>query len=181
MRRLGSTGDLPLAGKWTAGAAADSIGVWQDGVFAFRQSLTDASTTHKTYGNSTDTPLVGNWAGDGIDRPAVWRNGQGMFYLDNNDVTQTVLFGSPNDMPIAGDWDGNGVDGVGVRREGLLYLTNTLSGVGEVYQTAFYGLSSDVAVVGVWRALSADEIPPPVVRNFSQIVLPYSRAHFIKV
>ena len=179
MRRLGSTGDLPLAGKWTGGAAADSIGVWQDGVFAFRQSLTDASTTHKTYGNST--PLVGNWAGDGIDRPAVWRNGQGMFYLDNNDVTQTVLFGSPNDMPIAGDWDGNGVDGVGVRREGLLYLTNTLSGVGEVYQTAFYGLSSDVAVVGVWRALSADEIPPPVVRNFSQIVLPYSRAHFIKV
>ncbi len=36
-------------------------------------------------------------------------------------------------------------------------------GVGEVYQTAFYGLASDVAVVGVWRALSADEVPPPVV------------------
>ncbi|MCE7947199.1 MAG: hypothetical protein DYG88_07195 [Chloroflexi bacterium CFX4] len=113
----GNLGALPLAGKWTGGAAADSIGVWQDGVFAFRQSLTDASTTHKTYGNSTDTPLVGNWAGDGVDRPAVWRNGQGMFYLDNNDVTQTVLFGNPNDTPLAGDWDGNGVDGVGVRRD----------------------------------------------------------------
>ncbi len=45
----------------------------------------------------------------------------------------------------------NGIDGVGVWREGLLYLTNTLSGVGAVYQTAFYGLPSDVAVVGVWR------------------------------
>jgi hypothetical protein len=44
----------------------------------------------------------------------------------------------------------------------LLYLTNTLSGVGEVYQTAFYGLPSDVAVVGVWRALSAGEVPPAV-------------------
>ncbi len=27
----------------------------------------------------------------------------------------------------------------------------------------FYGLPSDVAVVGVWRALSADQLPPPVV------------------
>ena len=45
----------------------------------------------------------------------------------------------------------NGIDGVGVRREGMLYLTNTLSGVGEVYQTAFYGLPVAVAVVGVWR------------------------------
>ncbi|MCE7947597.1 MAG: hypothetical protein DYG88_09235 [Chloroflexi bacterium CFX4] len=52
-----------------------------------------------------------------------------MFYLDNNDLTQTVLFGNPNDTPLAGDWDGNGIDGVGVRREGMLYLTNTLSGV----------------------------------------------------
>jgi hypothetical protein len=59
---------------------------------------------------------------------------------------------------------------VGVRREGLLYLTNTLSGVGEVYQTAFYGLPSDVAVVGVWRALSAGEVPPPVG---CQIFAPY--------
>jgi murein DD-endopeptidase MepM/ murein hydrolase activator NlpD len=158
----GNLNVLPLVGKWTAGAAADSIGVWQDGVFAFRQSLTDASTTHKTYGNAADTPLVGNWAGDGVDRPAVWRDGQGMFYLDNNNVTQTVLFGSPGDAPLAGDWDGDGIDGVGVRREGLLYLTNTLSGVGEVYQTAFYGLPSDVAVVGVWRALSMGEVPPPV-------------------
>ena len=45
----------------------------------------------------------------------------------------------------------NGVDRIGVWREGMLYLTNTLSGVGEVYQTAFYGLPSDVPVVGVWR------------------------------
>ena len=159
----GTPGALPLAGKWTVGATADSIGVWHGGVFSFRQSLTDASTTDKAYGNAADTPLVGNWVGDGVDRPAVWRNGQGMFYLDNNDVTQTVLFGNPNDTPIAGDWDGNGVDGVGVWREGMLYLTNTLSGVGEVHQTAFYGLPSDVAVVGVWRELSADQLPPPVV------------------
>ncbi len=27
---------------------------------------------------------------------------------------------------------------------------------------AFYGLAGDVAVVGVWRALSADQLPPPV-------------------
>ncbi len=74
-----------------------------------------------------------------------------MFYLDNNDVTQTVLFGNPNDTPLAGDWDGNGIDGVGVRREGMLYLTKALSGVGALYQSAFYGLPSDMAVVGVWR------------------------------
>jgi hypothetical protein len=52
---------------------------------------------------------------------------------------------------------------VGVWREGLLYLTKALSGVGALYQTACCGLPSDVPVVGVWRALSADEVPPPVV------------------
>ena len=63
----------------------------------------------------------------------------------------------------------DGIDGVGVRREGMLYLTKALSGMGEVYQTAFYGLPSDVAVVGVWRALSADDVPPPAIRS------PYAR------
>ena len=65
--------------------------------------------------------------------------------------------GLPSDVPVVGVW-----------REGMLYLTNTLSGVGEVYQTAFYGLPSDVAVVGVWRELSADQVPPPVVCTVPQ-------------
>ncbi len=34
---------------------------------------------------------------------------------------------------------------------------------GAVYQTVCYGLPSGMAVVGVWRELSADHIPPPVV------------------
>lgn len=72
-----------------------------------------------------------------------------MLYLSND----AYIMLPTNDTPIAGDWDGNGIDGVGVRREGLLYLTNTLSGVGEVYQTAFYGLRGDTKLGAAvrWR------------------------------
>jgi hypothetical protein len=54
---------------------------------------------------------------------------------------------------------------VEVWREGLLYLTNTLSGVGEVYQTAFYGLAGDVAVVGVWRESVGNADPACAIQS----------------
>lgn len=72
------------------------------------------------YGEQPDTPLAGDWNGDGIDSVAVFRAGQwtlnarGDGRLTAND--ETVSFGQAGDVPIAGDWNGDGTTNLGVVR-----------------------------------------------------------------
>jgi len=52
-----------------------------------------------TYGLSTDTPVVGDWNGDGISEVGVYRGG--VFYR-NGDTT--IAYGLPTDTPVIGKW-----------------------------------------------------------------------------
>lgn len=70
------------------------------------------------YGQHPDTPLAGDWNGDGIDAIAVFRNG--VWRLDENgdgrwtSVDREFVFGSPTSKPVVGDWNGDGIDDLGV-------------------------------------------------------------------
>lgn len=73
------------------------------------------------YGEQVDTPLAGDWNGDGIDQIAVFRSGE--WLLDNNGdgrwttgQDQKLNFGEPGDTPVVGDFNGDGIDEVGVIR-----------------------------------------------------------------
>jgi len=72
------------------------------------------------YGEQPDTPLAGDWNGDGIDSVAIFRAGQwtlnarGDGRLTAHD--ETVSFGQAGDIPIAGDWNGDGTTNLGVVR-----------------------------------------------------------------
>ncbi|QDV58092.1 MSCRAMM family protein [Rosistilla oblonga] len=72
------------------------------------------------YGHNADTPLVGDWNGDGIDTIAVFRAGRWMLDSDGDGRwttrDETVQFGEPGDLPIVGDWNGDGIDQIGVVR-----------------------------------------------------------------
>ncbi|MEE9474027.1 MAG: hypothetical protein V3V82_08585 [Acidimicrobiia bacterium] len=61
-----------------------------------------------------DTPLLGDWNGDGIDTVAMFRPDSGKIYLRNSNwfaPTETeFFFGMGGDIPLAGDWDGGGYD-----------------------------------------------------------------------
>jgi hypothetical protein len=71
-----------------------------------------------------DTPLVGDWGGDGKDTIGVRRGG--LFYLTTlsldakpfNPVHNVPFFryGEAGDKPLIGDWDRDGVDDIGVRQ-----------------------------------------------------------------
>lgn len=72
------------------------------------------------YGEQADTPLAGDWNGDGIDSVAIFRAGQwtlnssGDGRMTKDD--QRVSFGQPGDIAIVGDWNGDGITDLGVVR-----------------------------------------------------------------
>lgn len=82
--------------------------------------LADAVDHVFQYGEQVDTPLAGDWNGDGIDQIGVFRSGQWLLDEDGDgrwtskDRPQT--FGRPGDEPIVGDFDGDGIDEIGVVR-----------------------------------------------------------------
>lgn len=75
------------------------------------------------YGDQVDTPVSGDWNGDGIDQIAIFRGGQ--WLLDNDGdgrwshADSMTDFGQPGDEPIVGDFDGDDIDEIGVVRGDL--------------------------------------------------------------
>src|SRR5207244_2542346 len=92
-----------------------------------------------TYGVSTDTPVMGDWNGDGTKTPGIFRNG--VWVLQNSNTTGSgsisFAFGVTGDIPIVGDWNHIGADRVGVVRfvGGMMqvFLDNNLTaGSGDI-------------------------------------------------
>jgi subtilisin len=113
-----------------------------------------------TFGTSTDLPIVGDWNGDGIETPGLYRNG--LFILSDNtsnpaSATYNFALGIAGDTPIVGDWDGDGKDGVGVFRpsNGLIYTRNTLT-TGFADFTMVLGIPGDVGLAGDWNGDGKD-------------------------
>lgn len=86
------------------------------------------------YGMPGDIPLLGDWDGDGVDTPGVYRPSRGSAHLTNeipaylssdHVAGTTFFFGMPGDRVFAGDWDGDGIDTLGLSRRGHVFLANT--------------------------------------------------------
>ena len=85
--------------------------------------LADAVDHVFQYGEQVDTPLAGDWNGDGIDQIGVFRSGQWMLDEDGDGrwtgQDRPIEFGQPGDEPVVGDFDGDGIDEIGVVRGDL--------------------------------------------------------------
>jgi hypothetical protein len=105
-----------------------------------------------SYGTTTDTPLVGDWDGNGTVTVGVWRSGR--FYLRNSNTSgaaNTVVgYGRSTDRPIVGDWNGDGRTDVGVRRGNTYFLATAGSFT--------YGRADDRPLAGDWDANGVDSI-----------------------
>jgi hypothetical protein len=113
------------------------------------------------YGYPGDTPLVGDWDGDGFQTHGVWR--AGLWLLSNTlgapdpDPNLGFYYGDSTDKPIVGDWDGNGTATPGVFRNGVFYLRNTNSqGAGEISVT--FGAAGDIPLAGDWDGDGIDTV-----------------------
>ena len=82
------------------------------------------ASQYKAYkwGDPTDIPVPGDYDGDGKTDIAVWRPGDGVWYiLQSSDGYDRSLFkaykwGDPTDIPVPGDYDGDGKTDIAVWR-----------------------------------------------------------------
>jgi hypothetical protein len=113
------------------------------------------------YGTPGDIPLFGDWDGDGIDTPGMWRQsgGGGFAYLtdtlpDDGAVASAefdFFFGIPGDEVFSGDWDGDGIDTLGINRGGHIFLSNSNGAFGAPVPTDYdfwFGVPGDRAFGG---------------------------------
>jgi hypothetical protein len=112
--------------------SGDTVAIFIDGYWALHNP--DATFI---YGQKGDVPILGDWNGDGVKTPGVYRDG--MFYLRNSNSNGNAdivfSYGNPSgDTPVVGDWNGDGIDTIGVDRNGVLYLRNTnTNGVADTF------------------------------------------------
>jgi hypothetical protein len=109
------------------------------------------------YGIPGDVPLLGDWDGDGLDSPGMYRPSSGFAYLTNDlppdrgvgvaDPELTFFFGIPGDQVFVGDWNGDGRDSLGISRGGHIYLSNTNATVFADVDF-WFGAATDVAFGG---------------------------------
>ena len=110
------------------------------------------------FGNPGDYPFMGDWDGDGVDTPGLYRQSDGYAYLRNSN-TQGIadikfFFGDPGDVPIAGDFNGDGFDTVSIYRPSnqTFYIINKLGandgGLGAAEFSYVFGNPGDKPFVG---------------------------------
>ena len=141
----------PITTPNTVGLVDPSQGQWH-----LRNEA--GAVTSFYFGNPGDVPIMGDWDGDGIDTPGMYRQSDGFVYLRNSN-TQGVadikfFFGNPGDLPIAGDFNNDGFDTVSIYRppNQTFYIINALGknngGLGAAETSYVFGNPGDKPFVG---------------------------------
>ncbi|MFV2069521.1 MAG: SdrD B-like domain-containing protein, partial [Pirellulales bacterium] len=127
------------------------------------------------YGESGDTPVAGDWNGDGIDTIGVFRHG--MWHLDTNGDgrltadDRRVEFGRAGDVPMVGDWDGDGIDELGVYRDGSWLRDSEVNNhLFAAHDQVFHANGTGLPIVGDWDGDGREE--PGMFHGGPQTVAP---------
>ena len=132
-----------------------------DTLWQLRSGLQSGTVQTFAYGVASDQKLMGDWNGDGVRTPGVFR--AGTFYLRNTNTSGSgeiaFTFGQPGDVAVVGDWNGDGIETVGVftpatRMWSLRHTNGPTSG-----SLGFaYGAANDLPVAGDWNRDGVDTV-----------------------
>jgi hypothetical protein len=150
----------------------DTIGVYNPPANQFRLRNSNAPgpiDQTANFGQPGDIPVVGDWNGDGIRDPGVFRPGTGQFIIKRLTInfpvggvsqTLTINFGQNGDLPVAGDWDNNGIESVGVFRPsaGQFFLTDDNVANPNVDHSPIFGIAGDLPVAGDFNSDGRDTV-----------------------
>ena len=110
------------------------------------------------FGNPGDVPFMGDWNGDGVETPGLYRQSDGFVYLRQTNTQGpadiSFFFGNPGDIPIAGDFNANGCDTISIYRPSnqTFYIINELGtdggGLGAAEFSYVFGNPGDKPFVG---------------------------------
>lgn len=161
---------VPIAGDW------DDDGIDTPGLYepvpgdlarwTLRNSFdeSDLFRIRLSFGNSSFTPVAGDWDGNGTDTPGVFNRSEREWILidtfdpDTDRTNVDFIAGSDVYLPVVGDWDGNGTDTPGLFRpsDGLWVLRNSTA-IGDAAFVRFtFGNSAYTPVAGDWNRDGAD-------------------------
>ena len=135
---------------------ADTTGVFRpgNGLLYLKNSNTSGfADIAINYGIPGDSPVVGDWDGNGTVTIGIYRNGH--FYLRNSNTigfAEWIFpFGQSGDQPIAGDWDGDGDDTIGIYRPSTgQFLLRNRNNAGLADRSFYLGNVGDVGIAGDW-------------------------------
>ncbi|HEV8187447.1 MAG TPA: SBBP repeat-containing protein [Pyrinomonadaceae bacterium] len=161
---FGQAGQIAVAGDWD-GNGIDTPGVFNPatGQWLLTNGIGGVNVNNSfpvskiafVFGQNGDTPITGDWDGDGKDSVGTYTDATSVFRLSNGfagtvDFTP-VVFGNINTRPIAGDWNGDGVDTIGVFNQvtAVMALNNAIiAGDGEIVFN--FGQAGDIPLAGDW-------------------------------
>ncbi len=128
----------------------------QHGVFDSRSFTYDSWLRSQ---NCVDTPVVGDWNGNGRSDLGVFRRGKGGGVFRERrrtDVLDKVALGRATDQPVTGDWNGDGTSDPGVWRTTRRRFI--LGPLGADHQSFHFGAVGDVPVVGDWNGDGVSDV-----------------------
>jgi hypothetical protein len=167
-RAADGTGLSNVATVTIAVQAGDTVGLVDPGTGKWYLRSEAGAVTSFFYGNPGDVPFMGDWDGDGVATPGLFRQSDAFAYLRDSN-TQGIadirfFFGNPSDIPLSGDWDGDGKDTLSIYRpsEQRFYIINKLGenegGLGAADYSFLFGNPGDKPVVGDWDGDGIDEV-----------------------
>jgi hypothetical protein len=118
------------AGVQAAVAPAHALGLFdpRSGSW-FLRDASGHTTELGAFGTTGDIPLAGDWDGDGIDGPGLYRPAAGRLIVRNGTAPVSFVYRVDGDgVPVVADTDGDGRDTVSFARGGRLYV---MDGLGE--------------------------------------------------
>ncbi len=150
--------DVPLAGNFN-GSGGDEWAVYRraPGNGVFRIYREGAKPLRITLGYGADTPVVGDWDGNGKTDVGVRRPGLKEWMLRTSDGrVRKFTYGWRSDVPVTGDWDGDGTTEVGVWRPSTATFRLRVS-AGDVRVTKLGSVGS-LPVTGDWNGDGMSDI-----------------------
>jgi len=149
--RIAAPGILEVDPACAEGSTCDTIvsvdtgGIWS----LWDQIEWPGNKTSFYYGNPGDLPFMGDWDGDGVETPGLYRQSDGFVYVRHTNTQGNAdlefFFGNPGDVPLVGDFDGDGRDSVSIWRtaEARIYIIDELGEDGKGLGAADYFFDLD--------------------------------------
>jgi len=106
---FGQAGDIPVSGNYR-NTASDELAYFRpsNSTWYWRELGSGTVYTHG-WGISGDIPSPGDYDGDGLMDPTIYRPSAGQFWIDYSNSSYTyVYWGISIDIPVSADYDGDG-------------------------------------------------------------------------
>jgi PKD repeat protein/FtsP/CotA-like multicopper oxidase with cupredoxin domain len=119
------------------------------------------------FGDAGNTPVTGDWNGDGKMKVGVYNNASSWFLDYNGDgfyspgVDKAYTFGGPGNITVIGDWNGDGRDKIGLYNSSSSTWYLDMNGTGIMFplnDVKVFGSPGSLPVIGDWNGDGVTEI-----------------------